>query len=62
MLITSMLGNAVQTRIGYRQCECGRRKCRHDRKAERKRQKRIERFHINQHIRKELQREINFGW
>jgi hypothetical protein len=51
--ITSMLGNAVQTRIGYRQCECGRRKCRHDRKMERKIQKRVER----QKLRKELERE-----
>jgi hypothetical protein len=51
--ITSMLGNAVQTRIGYRQCECGRRKCRHERKMERKIQKRTER----QQVRKQIERE-----
>jgi hypothetical protein len=51
--ITSMLGNAVQTRIGYRQCECGRRKCRHDRKMERKIQKRVERRRIREEMRDE---------
>jgi hypothetical protein len=52
--ISSMLGNAVQTRIGYRQCECGRRKCRHDRKMERKIQKHVE----NQRVRKEIQEQL----
>ena len=55
MMITSMLGNAVQTRIGYRQCECGRRKCRHDRKMERKMQRRVE----AQQVRKEVQDAIS---
>lgn len=55
--ITSMLGNAVQTRIGYRQCECGRRKCRHDRKMERKIQKRVER----QKLRNQLITEYGHG-
>jgi hypothetical protein len=53
--ITSMLGNAVQTRIGYRQCECGRRKCRHDRKMERKIQKRVERQKLLKEISNETQ-------
>lgn len=53
--ITSMLGNAVQTRIGYRQCECGRRKCRHDRKMERKIQKRVERRQVRKELRREAQ-------
>ena len=52
--VSSMLGNAVQTRIGYRQCGCGRPKCRHDRKQAHRAQKRVERQAWRKDVKEQL--------